>query len=289
MTVQNEYRDVVNGSLQISDTEFQKFRDLVYQRAGINLHQGKKQLVQARLSKVLRQEGLHSFHDYYELVLNDKTGNKLVDLLDRISTNHTYFFREKDHLDYLSDTIIRNILKSGKGNGAQEIRLWSAGCSSGEEPYSIALKILEDGGLPAGTKLKILATDLSTKVIEAASRGVYREDKLRNITPGMKRKYFQKGKGRSEGFYRVIQPVRDLITFRKFNLMDQFPFRRKFDVIFCRNVMIYFDRETQQRMVNKFTQFIKPGGYFIVGHSESLSGITHKLQYIVPTIYRAPA
>jgi len=289
VAVQNEYRDVLNGSMQISDKEFQKFRNLVYQRAGINLHQGKKQLVQARLSKVLRREGLRSFQDYYELVLNDNTGNKLVDLLDRISTNHTYFFREKDHLDFLAETIIPNILNSSKGNGIKEIRLWSAGCSSGEEPYSIALKILDDGGLPPGITIKILATDLSTKVIETGSRGVYRDDKLRNITPAMKRKYFQKGKGRSEGFYRVIQPVRDMITFRKFNLMDPFPFRRKFDVIFCRNVMIYFDRETQQRMVNKFTQYIKPGGYFIVGHSESLSGIRHNLQYIVPTIYRASA
>jgi len=289
VAVQNEYREVLNGSLQISDRDFQKFRDLVYQRAGINLHQGKKQLVQARLGKVLRREGLHNFRDYYELVLNDKTGNRLVDLLDRISTNHTYFFREKDHLDFLVDTIIPNVLKSGKDGGTKEIRLWSAGCSSGEEPYSIALKILTEGGLPPGTRLKILATDLSTKVIETGARGVYREDKLRNISPAMKRKYFQKGKGRSEGFYRVIQPVRGMITFRKFNLMDQFPFRRKFDVIFCRNVMIYFDRKTQQKMVNKFTQFIKPGGYFIVGHSESLSGIKHNLQYIVPTIYRASA
>lgn len=289
MIFQDGHRDLVSTSLQISDTEFNKFRDLVYQRAGINLHHGKKQLVQARLSRLLRQEGLHSFHDYYDLVLNDKTGNKLVELLDRISTNHTYFFREKDHLDFLTDTILSNIIKSKKGADAREIRLWSAGCSSGEEPYSIAIKILEDGDLPSDIRLKILATDLSTKVIETAARGVYREDKLKNITPEMKRKYFQKGRDRSEGFYRVIKPVRELITYRKFNLMDQFPFRRKFDVIFCRNVMIYFDRETQQRMVNKFTQYIQPGGYFIVGHSESLSGIQHQLQYIVPTIYKATA
>ncbi len=278
----------MNGTLKISDSEFEKFSDLVYRRAGINLHPGKKQLVQARLGKIIRRYGLSSFRDYYEVVLNDGTGNKLIELLDRISTNHTYFFREQDHLDQLINTILPDILSLASVRKANEIRLWSAGCSTGEEPYSIAIYLLEYGRLPAGMRVRILATDLSTKVIEIADRGIYQEGKLRNVPSQLIRKYFQRGQGSSAGYYRVDKTVRSLITFRKFNLIDAFPFRGQFEVIFCRNVMIYFDKQMQRRVVNKFSEVVKPGGYFVVGHSESLSGIQHQLKYIAPTIYRKP-
>lgn len=275
-----------SGALKISDTEFQEFQELVYQRAGINLHQGKKQLVQARLGKIIRREGLQSFQEYYEQVLYDDSGTKLVELLDRISTNHTFFFREQDHLDQLSNTILPNILELDSVVSSNEIRLWSAGCSTGEEPYSIAIQVLEHGNLPPGMQLKILATDLSTNVVNIADRGVYKAEKLKNVPTKLIHKYFQKGTGNATGYYRVSSRIRSLITFRKFNLMDAFPFHKQFDIIFCRNVMIYFDKQTQQRVVDKFFQYVKPGGYFIVGHSESLSGVQHQYKYIMPTIYR---
>jgi len=276
----------LGGTLKISDSEFQKFQELVYQRAGINLHQGKKQLVQARLGKIIRREGLRSFEAYYQQVLKDETGNKLVELLDRISTNHTFFFREQDHLDRLSNLILPDILESEGVKDSNEIRIWSAGCSSGEEPYSIAIQIVEHGNLPPGMHLKILATDLSTKVVTIAEQGVYKAEKLKNVPMNLIRKYFQEGSGKATGYYRVASRIRSLITFRKFNLMDPFPFRKQFDVIFCRNVMIYFDKQIQQQVVDKFYQYVKPGGYFIVGHSESLSGVKHQYKYIMPTIYK---
>jgi len=276
------------GTLRISEREFEKFSDLVYRRAGINLHQGKKQLVQARLGKIIRHHGLSSFRDYYEEVLTDDSGDKLCELLDRISTNHTYFFREHNHLHQLTNTILPEIVSLEGVRKSNELRLWSAGCSTGEEPYSIAIHLLEYGRLPAEMRVRILATDLSKSVIAIADRGIYRDEKLTNVPPHLRRKYFQKGRGSWTGYYRVDKTIRSLITFRKFNLIETFPFRGQFEVIFCRNVMIYFDKQVQQEVVNKFFQVVKPGGYFVVGHSESLSGIQHHFKYIAPTIYKRP-
>lgn len=272
--------------LQITETEFQKIRTLVYEKAGINLHTGKKSLVQARLGKIIRRRGLGGFRKYFDLIEQDKSGNLLVELLDAISTNHTYFFREDDHLNWLSDRIIPEILELSP-SPREEVRIWSAGCSTGEEPYTLAIHLKEESTLPKNLRLKILATDLSTKVIQIADRGEYAEEKLKKIPSHMRERYFTRvNNGHSEGYHQVVPAVRNLITFRKLNLLSPFPFRKQFDVIFCRNVMIYFDREIQQQVVNKFAEVIKPGGYMVVGHSESLSGVTHPFRYIAPTVYR---
>lgn len=271
---------------KISDQEFVKIRNLVYEKAGINLHEGKKSLVQARLGKIIRREGFSGFDDYYGQILNDDTGNRLVELLDTISTNHTYFFREDDHLTWLSETILPDILtlKSVKGEG--EIRIWSAGCSTGEEPYTLAMQILENDVLSPQMRVKMLATDLSTRVIETAKTGLYKPEKVKTVPGPILKKYFHKKRGGNENLYQVSQRVRDLITFHVLNLLSPFPFQRQFALIFCRNVMIYFDKPTQNRVVNKFYEVLKPGGYFIVGHSESLSSVKHNFQYVAPTIYR---
>jgi|GEM_PF-80219 len=274
-------------TLRISDDDFQKIQSLVYEKAGINLHDGKKSLVQSRLSKIIRRKGLEGFREYYNLIVRDQSGNHLVELLDAITTNHTYFFREDAHLQWLSDTILPDILRLPDVQRDGEVRIWSAGCSTGEEPYTLAIHILERCNFPARYRLKVLATDLSTKVIRIADRGEYPEERLQQVPASIRQRYFNRVRT-EEGtsYYRVNKEVRNQITFRKFNLLSPFPFRKGFDVIFCRNVMIYFDREVQQRVVSKFVQAIKPGGYLVVGHSESLSGVEHPLKYIGPTVYK---
>ncbi|MCF7802824.1 MAG: protein-glutamate O-methyltransferase [Candidatus Marinimicrobia bacterium] len=276
------------ATVTLSDKEFQKIRDLVYEKAGINLHEGKKTLVQARLGKIIRRDKLAGFNEYYRRIIHDRTGNKLVELLDTISTNHTYFFREEDHLQWLNRTILPEITELDKIREEKEMRVWSAGCSTGEEPYTLALHILDNCQFPEKYRLKILATDLSTKVIRIAEQGVYPEEKVRTVPRAVLLKYFSKGKGKSAGYYRVQEHIRQLITFRKLNLLDTFPFRKQFALVFCRNVMIYFDRQVQERVVQKMFDVLMPGGYFVVGHSESLSGVTHDFSYIAPTIYKKP-
>lgn len=271
---------------KISDQEFTKIRNLVYKKAGINLHEGKKSLVQTRLGKIIRREGYGGFEDYYSQILNDKTGNRLVELLDTISTNHTYFFREDDHLTWLSETILPDLrsLKSVQDEG--EARIWSAGCSSGEEPYTLGIVILENDVFASQLRVKMLATDLSTRVIETARTGLYKKEKLKTVPTPLIKKYFHRTRDENGEMYQVVQRVKNLITFHKLNLLSPFPFQKQFALIFCRNVMIYFDKPTQNRVVNKFYEVLKPGGYYVVGHSESLSSVQHDFQYVAPTIYR---
>ena len=276
----------MNTTLRISNGDFRKISDLVYERAGINLHDGKKQLVQARLGKIIRKEGLGGFRQYYDEIVNDSTGQRLVQLLDTLTTNHTYFYRESDHLKWLSGTILPEVIQLNQKEGGSEVRIWSAGCSSGEEPYTIAIHLMNSGVLPSRFRLKILATDLSTKVIQDARKGIYKAEKLQKIPARIMHRYFRRLRTENGGYYQVRQQVRELITFRKLNLLDSFPFRRQFDVVFCRNVMIYFDKQIQQKVVDKMYRTVKTGGYFVVGHSESLSGVSHQFKYIAPTIYK---
>lgn len=275
----------MNHLLTITDSEFRQISELVYTRAGINLHNGKKQLVQARLGKIIRKEGYDGFQQYFDTIAEDSSGNRLVQLLDTLSTNHTYFFRESDHLDWLADKILPEVRDLEEVKAANEIRIWSAGCSSGEEPYSIAIHLLETGALE-NARLKMLATDLSTKVIRIANQGVYKSEKLKSVSGYILQRYFDRRDRDGERLYKVKAEINKLITYRKLNLLEPFPFKKQFEVVFCRNVMIYFDKPTQQRVVDKIYKVIRPGGYFVVGHSESLSGISHSFKYVAPTIYK---
>lgn len=276
----------MNGILRISDGEFRKISDLVYQRAGINLHDGKKQLVQARLGKIIRREGFAGFREYFREIDTDTTGRRLVQLLDTLTTNHTYFYRESDHLKWLSETIIPDTIELNKKETSKEIRIWSAGCSTGEEPYTIAIHLMESGVLPEAFQLKILATDLSTQVVQRGREGIYKAEKLQKIPSYISKRYFRGIRSESGKVFQIAGPIRRLVTFRKLNLLEPFPFRKQFDVVFCRNVMIYFDKQIQQRVVNKLYEVVKSGGYFVVGHSESLSGVSHQFEYVAPTIYK---
>ncbi len=271
-------------STELSDRDFRRFSVLVYEKSGINLHEGKKELVQARLAKRLRKGNFKDFKNYYRFVAEDESGNELVRMLDAISTNQTSFFREKKHFDFLKETVFPSYVVEKRNS--RKLRFWSAGCSSGEEPYSLAIWLLEYFNENLPFDVKILATDISTKVLALAQRGVYTSKRLANMPILFPGKYFQRGYGSQDGHVRVKQSLRELIEFKRFNLMAPFPFKEVFNVIFCRNVMIYFDKKTQQALVDKFYESLSHGGYLFVGHSESLTGIRRKFEYVMPSIYR---
>lgn len=270
----------------LKDSEFQQFSKFVYDTCGINLHEGKKELVKARIGKILRQRNFPSFRAYYDYVVHDKSGNELPLLLDAVSTNLTYFFRESQHFDFLRKKALPEIVKRKMSSRNSTISLWSAGCSSGEEAYSVAMTISEILRQEEKWQVKILATDISTKVLESASTGIYEEKKIDSIPYELKRRYFQKGGNTWAGYFRVKQELRKNITFQRLNLGEEFQFTVPFDVIFCRNVMIYFDKATRETLVGKLFRNLCDGGYLFIGHAESLSGIKHHLKYMQPSIYR---
>jgi len=267
---------------ELKNADFDKISRLVYEQCGIFLHEGKKELVKARLSKRLRAGNYKSFSDYYHYVTTDEGTDELISMIDSITTNLTSFFREESHFVRL-----RQIIHASQDKVAasrNKFKIWSAGCSTGEEPYTLAITVLEaSGNRPFDAS--ILATDISTKVLRIADAGVYHHDRVKNIAMPILKKYFQVGTGRSEGQVRVKNELKKMIEFRRFNLMDRFGAHQEYDVIFCRNVMIYFDKKTQNELVNKFHDSLKSGGYFFVGHSESLTGLKHSFKYVEPSVY----
>lgn len=269
---------------QLSDAEFAQLSQLVYQHAGIHLPAQKKELVRSRLTKFLRTRKLTSFQEYYRQVLEDSSGLELINLLDAVSTNMTAFWREPKHFEFLGQELVPTLRQKCKGT--PQWRLWSAGCSSGEEPYTLAMVLLN--ALPAKdlSGVKIHASDINTQVLNQAQRGIYPLSRVEPLSQEWRRRFFQKGVNQWEGFVRVKPEVKQLVQFFRFNLMDPFPFREEFDVIFCRNVMIYFEKATQTELIKKFHQCLKPGGYLFIGHSESLCNVSHQFAYVKPTIYR---
>ncbi len=267
----------------LTDKLFQQFSSLVYQQTGIFLKPEKKELLNARLSKRLRYCKIAGFKEYYDYVLNDDSGEELIQLIDVVSTNFTSFFREKTHFDYLSSTVLKDF--AGKGQLA-DFKVWSAACSSGEEPYTLSIVLNEFTAQEPRFRFAIQATDISTKVLAVAQKGVYATEKLQAVPQDLVKRYFQKGKGGSEGYVKVKKELSDPISFKRFNLMDQYPWQAELDVIFCRNVMIYFNRETQQQLVDKFYGCLRPGGHLFIGHSESLTAINHRFQQVTTTGYK---
>jgi len=269
---------------ELRDIDYKKISRLIYAQCGINLHEGKKELVKARLSKRLREGNFKSFADYYSYVIADEGIDELITMIDSLSTNLTSFFREDDHFRKLREIIPAMVETDGNGYRVPKLRIWSAGCSTGEESYSLAITLKEIIG-GRNVDLKILATDISTKVLRTASEGIYPEERVKKISNSLLRKYFQIGQERWEGYYRAKRELKDIIRFRRFNLMETLPSGDLFDIIFCRNVMIYFDKETQTGLVNRFYDCLKEGSYLFIGHSESLTGITHRFKYIGPSVY----
>lgn len=272
----------------LSDKEFELFSDLIYKASGITLNETKKELVKARLSKRLTKTGIDSFDKYYKFVTKeDNTGNELVQLLDSISTNKTEFFRERKHFDFLDNVLLPNLAREKEKNRNKMVRVWCAGCSTGEETYSLALTILNHINPNDRWDLKILATDISTKVLQKAIKGIYKKEVLKDVPSATFASHFSRVSYDNTDCYMVKDHIKKLITFRRFNLMNtNFPFRNPFDFIFCRNVMIYFDPETQRRLVAKFYNCLPKDGYLFIGHSETLTKHTQGFKYVQPAVYQ---
>ncbi len=274
--------------VELSQKEYELFRDLIYQQVGINLGDSKAQLVRSRLGKRLRDGKFRNYREYYDYVKRDATGRELEQLIDAISTNTTHLFRENRHFEFLTETL-RKWCEPGRQHRAQ-IRIWSAACSSGEEPYSIAMTVDDVLRARKGVVAKIVATDISTRVLEKARAAVYSGQQLANVPADFQKRYFKKVTVDGEARHSVCDELRRMITFQRYNLMsDAVPIQGGVDVIFCRNVMIYFDRPTQEKLVNKLARALTPGGYLLIGHSESLNNISHPLTYVMPTTYQKPA
>lgn len=271
----------------LSDEQFETISTVVHRLCGINLHPGKKELVKARLTKRLRKLGLADFEDYIEYVRSDSSGDELTNMLDALCTNLTHFFREQQHFDHLIDKVLPELAARNEQNEGK-LRFWSAGCASGEEAYSIAITVSEHLAKAAIWDVGILATDLSTHAIGLARNGVYTDKCLKTVPPHLQAKYFDTVKVDQGRCYRVKDSVRGMMHFSRLNLMDSWPMQGEFDVIFCRNVMIYFDKATQAELVQRFWRLLRPGGTLFTGHSESLTGIRHNFRYVQPTIYRRP-
>jgi chemotaxis protein methyltransferase CheR len=269
---------------KLSDPEFFRFCRLVHSHAGIHLTTQKKELVRARLTKILRVRGLNSFQEYYEIVLADKSGAELAGLLDALSTNLTAFWREPAHFQYLAQEILPSWRQDHQK--PRRANLWSAGCSTGEEAYTLAMIMLEAFPGEDFSRFKIFASDINTQVLAQAERGIYPFTRVEPLPVEWQRRFFQKGVRHRQGFVRVKPEVRSLVNFFRFNLMAPFPFGEEMDIIFCRNVMIYFEKNTQVALVDKFYNCLKPGGYLFIGHSESLCNHRHRFAYVKPTIYR---
>lgn len=264
----------------LSDRDLRVLAKLVYDRAGITLHEGKRALVTARLQKRVRSRGFRDFGEYVRFVESESGGDEVVALLDAISTNHTSFYREQQHFDFLAQQVAPAI---GASRG---LDVWSAACSSGEEPYTIAMTLADALGSDRLSQVRILASDLSTKALKAGQSGVYRLERVEALPREVLRRHFEKGLGEQAGLARVQPRLRTRVEFKRLNLLEIDDLQRRFDVIFCRNVMIYFDRTVQQRVVHMLERHLKPGGWLFISHSESLNGIRHELQWMAPAIYR---
>jgi len=267
--------------------DYELIRKLVYAKSGINLGDQKMQLVRARLGKRVRQGGFKSFREYFHRVEQDRTGEELCALLDAISTNTTHLFREIHHFNFLRETIGRWLGDKTWRSRHSALRIWSAACSSGEEPHSVAMVAHDALQAHPGIELKILATDLSTRMLSRAKLGRYEPHRVGTVPPQMRNRYLSKVQHDGQAYLQIVPELRRIITFARLNLMTAtFPFRHGFDIVFCRNVMIYFDRPTQETLVNKFVHHLLEDGYLLIGHSESLSAVNHPLSYVEPTIYR---
>lgn len=270
---------------RISDREFNAIRELVYARFGINLGEHKKSLVVGRLQKVLMQRGFRTFQQYYDWLKNDSSGAGLEELANRITTNHTFFNREPAHFEFFADTLLPQLVERRRAENRREIRLWCAGCSSGEEPYTLMMLMREHLGADAGNwKTILLATDLSATVLRKAIMGVYDAERVSQMPVHLRRRWFVQQK---DGNVRVADEIRGAVIYRRHNLMSaSFPFRHQFDAIFCRNVMIYFDHQTRMELVTKFHHHTAPGGYLFIGHSETLGRDETPYEYVMPALYR---
>lgn len=267
--------------LTLNDQDFIRLYQYIKLHFGIDLSK-KKRLIVSRLSPVLPREGYASFSAYIGDIISGRRPELLNAMLNRLTTNYTYFLRERAHFDYLNQTVLPALVRAHRRD--RVLSIWSAGCSSGEEPFTISMFLKEFLGSEASQwDTRILATDISQQILKAAQNPVYEASSLKEVPAEWKRKYFVQRPG---GTWTVSDAIRSNVIFRTFNLMEPIRFKRPFDLIFCRNVMIYFDQDTKDHLVQRFYQATVPGGYLFIGHSESLSKSVCPYRYVMPAVYR---
>lgn len=267
--------------LTLTDSDFQRLYTYIRKNYGIDLSK-KKQLIVSRLTNTLTARGYTGFSQYVEEILSGRDKEMVTSMLNRLTTNYTYFLREEAHFKFLWDMVLPALAKRHERD--RVLSIWSAGCSSGEEPYTISMYLKEYFGAQANSwDTRILATDISQQILNTARNPSYQEESLERIPPSWKKKYFVK---EQDGSYSVAQPIKQNVIFKTFNLMDPIRFRRPFDLIFCRNVMIYFNQPTKDALVHRFYDATVPGGYLFIGHSEGLNKADCPYQYIMPAIYQ---
>lgn len=266
-------------TVELSNAHFEKISRRVYEICGINLQPGKEGLVKSRLVKRLRALNMDDFDKYLRYVEDDRSGHELSTMIDVLTTNKTSFFRESQHFAYLSRVIIPKL------NASSSARIWSAGCSSGKEAYTIAMLLREAMPDIERRDVRILATDLSSRILAVAREAIYGEEVTDEVPPQLVQKYFTPVRSDGETGYRVNDNVKSLVRLARLNLMDKWPMTGSFDAIFCRNVMIYFDKPTQAELVRRFWQMLVPGGHLFIGHSESLTNISGEFRYVQPALY----
>ena len=270
----------------ISNADFGRLRSLIYEQSGINLNAEKKTMLELRIKRRLRSLDLNSFAQYCEYLFGPH-GQKeeIVHLLDVVSTNKTDFFREPEHFEFLVQKAIPDLM--ARNQSGRPLLVWSAGCSTGEEPYTLAMVLNECALAQPGFRFRVLATDISTTVLAKADRGVFSVEVVGPVPTDLRRKYFMRSRARDSNLLRVVPELRQLVEFRRLNFMDaDFGLSQKADAIFCRNVIIYFDRATQEQIIQKLAAQLVPGGYAFVGHSETLHDMDIPLAPVAPAIYR---
>jgi len=272
----------VHSHLEISQDEYAKISTYIRENYGISLSEKKRTFIISRLGNIVKTKGFNTINDYFEHIQEDKTGNTVIEMINKLTTNYTYFYREHKHFEYMKNIVLPSLVK--KEALSKDMRIWSAGCATGEEPYTLQM-IIKDvlRESYASWNTDILATDISTNALAKAREGVYPNEAIDKMPPEWKNKYFQR---LDEDNSIIKNEIKSRIIFKRFNLMDPFPFKRRLHVIFCRNVMIYFDAETKNKLVDKFYEMMEPGGYLFIGHAESIDRNASRYNYIQPAVYR---
>lgn len=272
----------------LCDREFTRFSRFIYENVGIKMPPAKKTMLEARLQKRLKALGIPSFEEYADYVFSQEgLASELVHLIDVVTTNKTDFFREPAHFDLLAKTVLPTILQARGDVLRDPVRIWSAGCSTGEEPYTLAMVLSEFAVGRPDFRVAITASDICTQVLQTAKAGIYPEERTDPIPLSLKKKYLLRSREKTKSLVRISPKLRSLVSFRRVNFMDDnFGISEKMDIIFCRNVVIYFDKPTQQTLMRKFHRQLRPGGYLFIGHSETLSGLDVSFKAVASTVYR---
>lgn len=269
--------------LEINQADFVKLINFVHKNFGIDLSK-KKQLIQSRLQSTLVSKGYTNFTQYVDYITKTKNKADIEIMMNKLTTNYTYFLREKEHFDFFQNTILPYLVSTKKN---KTLSIWSAGCSSGEEPYTISMYIKDFLGSQASMwDTRVLATDISMNVLSTAQKGEYDIEALKNLPEPWKKRFFTRSLSGNPAMVNVSNDLKNNVIFRTFNLMEPIKFKIPFDVIFCRNVMIYFDQPTKDALINRFFNATNPGGYLLIGHSESVNHSSAKYKYVMPAIYR---